>query len=166
MAALLLFLVVSLVACGDSPTQPNEGTALDGRVFYSVENKMTRVDGVYEDYSTLTWWHFTGDQVEFSDGGYSYCTVVLEASNPRLIPPDGQYLFHSFGRYIYEDGTLDLFREGGQHYTLEGQQDLPVDIFDGVNIVDFGTNITVGGTMYQQTTTQDIGAMRAGTKRP
>ena len=124
------------------------------------------MDGVYEDATLLTWWHFTGEPVEYSDGGYFYRRVVLQASDPRLIPPEGQYLYHSFGRYIYEDGSLDLFREGGQYYTSEGPLDLEVDIIDGLNIVDFGTNITVGGTMYQQTTIQDIGAMRAGTKRP
>lgn len=86
MAALLLFLVVSLVACGDSPTQPNEGTALDGRVFYSVATQRVRLDGVSEDYTILTWWHFAGERVEYSDGGFSYCRVVLEARPSQTHP--------------------------------------------------------------------------------
>ena len=41
-----------------------------------------------------------------------------------------------------------------------------MDIIDGLDIVEFGTTITLAGAMFQQITIQDIGAIRAGTKQP
>ncbi len=111
----------------------------------------------------LSWWQFTGERgVEFSDGEYLYCRVVLEATDSRIAPPDGRFLYHSFGRYLYDDGSLDLFREGGEYFTSEGHKDLEVVIVDGVEIVDFGSYIRLSGVLLQQATIQDIEAMRAG----
>ena len=116
MAALLLVLPLLLFGCAEDPTR-SSGTALDDRMFFALAEKSVTLTSSQATYTSLAWWSFEAESLPHADGRYTLRQEMLAASIDELLPPEGHYLYDSWGQYLFDGTTLNLFREGGTYLT-------------------------------------------------
>ena len=160
MAALLLILPLLLFGCAEDPAR-SSGTALDGRMFFTLAEKSVILTHSQATYTTLAWWSFEAESLPHADGRYTLRQEMLAASIDELLPPEGQYLYDSWGQYLFDGTTLNLFREGGTYLTPDGTRELDISIGRGVPVVDFGQFVSIDGMVYEQTDAAHLNAIRA-----
>ena len=157
----LLFLSLLSLGCSDSPTAP-PSTALDGRVFYSLNHVHPTLDA---EATLLESWTFadTGED----RGRYRFEERVVDRVGDIGLPLGQEITFWSNGEYrLEEDGTYGRIMREGEAWDRQTNSMQPLEPAGRPNSewVDWGDRVLWGGRPFQATDREGLAAFLADLK--